>query len=119
MMQLTPNFNLDEFHCKCCGAVNVENAARIAARLQEVRNDFGVMRIVSSFRCQNQNDLVKGKHFSQHLIGLAADIAVDGDIRRRQLILLLLQYGFPRLGIAETFIHADIGTITGPLLWVY
>ena len=117
--QLSPNFCMSEFRCKCCGQVNEDNASRLAARLQEVRNEYGVMRIVSSFRCVKQNDLVKGKHWSQHLIGLAADIAVDSDTRRRQLVLLLLQFGFPRLGVAGTFIHADIGTITGPLLWVY
>ena len=91
----------------------------LAKRLQEVRDEYGVMRIVSGFRCQKQNELVGGKTFSQHLCGLAADIACDDDVSRRQLLLLLLQFGFPRLGIHRHFIHADIGTITGPLLWVY
>jgi uncharacterized protein YcbK (DUF882 family) len=117
--QLTPNFSLAEFRCKCCGQVNTPAAKMLAHRLQEVRNEYGVMRIVSGFRCPRQNQLAGGKLFSQHLLGLAADIACDDDVSRRQLLLLLLQFGFPRIGIGRQGIHADIGTITGPLIWVY
>jgi uncharacterized protein YcbK (DUF882 family) len=118
-MQLTPNFSLEEFRCKCCGQVNTPAAKMLATRLQEVRNEYGLMRIVSGFRCQRQNELVGGKTFSQHLAGLAADIACDDDVSRRQLLMLLMQSGFPRIGIHQHFIHADIGTITGPIIWVY
>lgn len=118
-MPLTPNFSLDEFRCKCCGQVNTPMASALARRLQEVRNEYGIMRIVSGFRCPKQNELVGGKTFSQHLCGLAADIACDDDVSRRHLLMLLLQFGFPRLGIGQHIIHADIGTITGPLIWVY
>ena len=117
--QLTHNFSLDEFRCKCCGQVNTPAATRLARELQKVRDEYGVMRIISSFRCQHQNDLVGGKMFSQHLVGLAADIACNDDVSRRHLLMLLLGYQFPRIGISQNFIHADIGTITGPLIWVY
>ena len=117
--QLTPNFTLDEFRCKCCGQVNTPAASRLARELQKVRDEYGVMRIISSFRCQHQNDIVGGKMFSQHLVGLAADIACNDDVSRRHLLMLLLGYQFPRIGISQNFIHADIGTITGPLIWVY
>lgn len=116
---LTPNFTLDEFRCKCCGQVNTPAATRLAIELQKVRNEYGVLRIISGFRCQRQNEKVGGKMFSQHLVGLAADIACDDDISRRRLLGLLLCYPFPRIGISQHFIHTDIGTITGPLIWVY
>jgi uncharacterized protein YcbK (DUF882 family) len=118
-MQLTPNFSLDEFRCKCCGQVNTPAASMLARRLQEVRNEYGLMRIVSGFRCPRQNEKVGGKTFSQHLAGLAADISCDDDGSRRHLLMLLLQFGFPRIGIHQHFIHADVGTITGPIIWVY
>jgi uncharacterized protein YcbK (DUF882 family) len=118
-MQLTPNFSLDEFRCRCCGQVNTPAASMLARRLQEVRNEYGLIRIVSGFRCPRQNEKVGGKTFSQHLAGLAADIACDDDGSRRHLLTLLLQFGFPRIGIHQHFIHADIGTITSPLIWVY
>ena len=117
--QLTPNFSLDEFRCSCCGQVNTPAATRLAIELQHVRDEYGPIRIISSFRCQHQNDKVGGKLFSQHLVGLAADIACDDDISRRHLLTLLLAYQFPRIGIGQYFIHADLGTITGPLIWVY
>jgi uncharacterized protein YcbK (DUF882 family) len=91
----------------------------LARRLQEARNEYGLMRIVSGFRCPRHNEKVGGKTFSQHLVGLAADIECDDDVSRRHLLLLLLAYGFPRLGIGQHIIHADIGTITGPIIWVY
>ena len=87
--------------------------------LQHVRDEYGPIRIISGFRCARQNEKVGGKMFSQHLIGLAADIACDDDVSRRHLLMLLLGYQFQRIGIAKTYIHADIGTITGPLIWVY
>jgi uncharacterized protein YcbK (DUF882 family) len=118
-MQLTPNFTLDEFRCRHCGDVNEKAARALAIRLQMVRDIYGVMRIVSGFRCPVQNELVGGKMFSQHLCGLAADIACDDDADRRRLLKLLIDLGFPRLGIGQHIIHADIGTITGPLIWVY
>jgi uncharacterized protein YcbK (DUF882 family) len=117
--QLSQNFTLDEFRCKCCGQVNTPAATMLATRLQQVRDEYGVIRIISGFRCQNQNDKVGGKMFSQHLVGLAADIACDDDVSRRHLLMLLIGYQFPRIGIAQHLIHADIGTITGPIIWVY
>jgi uncharacterized protein YcbK (DUF882 family) len=116
---LTPNFTLDEFQCRCCGQVNTPAATTLAKRLQQVRDEYGIMRLVSGFRCRNQNDKVGGKMFSQHLVGLAVDIACDDDVSRRHLLSLLIGYQFPRIGIHQHFIHADIGTITGPLIWVY
>lgn len=117
--QLTYNFSLDEFRCHCCGQVNTPAATRLATMLQQVRDEYGVMRIISGFRCQRQNEKVGHSMFSQHLIGLAADIECADDISRRHLLMLLIGYQFPRIGIAKTYIHADIGTITGPLIWVY
>jgi uncharacterized protein YcbK (DUF882 family) len=117
--QLSPNFSLAEFQCHCCGQVNTPAATTLAKRLQQVRDEYGPMRLISAFRCHNQNDKCGGKLFSQHLVGLAADIACDDDVSRRHLLSLLIGYQFPRIGISQHFIHADIGTITGPLIWVY
>jgi uncharacterized protein YcbK (DUF882 family) len=117
--QLTPNFTLDEFRCPCCGDV-IEVAARaLAERLQPVRDNYGPINISSGYRCQKHNQIVGGRPFSQHLCGLAADIACSGDADRFQLISLLLDYNFKRIGIGKLIIHADIGTITGPVIWVY
>jgi uncharacterized protein YcbK (DUF882 family) len=118
-MSLTTNFSLDEFRCRHCGDVNAANAHALAQRLQQVRDVYGPMKIVSGFRCQVHNELIGGKTFSQHLVGLAADLECDNDPDRYRLLKLLIDFHFPRIGIGAHIIHADIGTITGPLIWVY
>jgi uncharacterized protein YcbK (DUF882 family) len=118
-MRLTPNFTLDEFRCPCCRDVNQKNAEILAKQLQPVRDVFGPMLIESGFRCPRWNEHAGGKLFSQHLVGLAADIRVEDDADRYRLLKLLIDFHFPRLGIGARIIHADIGTVTGPLIWVY
>jgi len=117
--QLTPHFNLSEFRCPCCNDVVEAAAQRLAEALEPARELFGPIHIWSSFRCPNHNYKVNGALSSQHLLGLAADIAVDGDAARFELITALLESGFKRLGIATQHIHADIGTPTGPCIWTY
>jgi len=118
-IRLTDHFTLDEFRCPCCGQVNAAAATMLAKRLQPVRDVYGAMRIVSGFRCPKHNEAVGGKQFSQHLCGLAADIACDNDANRFELVTILLANNFKRIGIGRLIIHADIGTITGPVIWVY
>lgn len=117
--RLTPNFILDEFRCPCCRDVRHDSALALAKRLQMVRDVYGPIRIVSGFRCPRQNEHVGGKMFSQHLAGLAADIACTDDANRYRLLKLLIDFHLPRLGIGKEFIHADICTISVPLIWVY
>ena len=117
--RLTDHFTLDEFRCPCCLDVNETAARALATRLEEVRLEYGPMRIESGFRCPRQNEHVGGRPFSQHLVGMAADIKCESDQARFELVRLLLGHGFQRLGIGKTIIHADISTITGPVIWVY
>lgn len=80
---------------------------------------FGAIRIVSGFRCPAHNRELGGAPNSQHLVGLAADILVESDNHRYSLVYALLRTGFLRLGIARDYVHADIGTPTGPVIWTY
>lgn len=117
--QLTPNFTLDEFRCPCCGDV-IEAAARaLALRLQPVRDNYGPIHIWSGYRCPKHNQVVGGRPFSQHLCGLAADIACSDDASRFELVTILLVHNFKRIGIGRLIVHADISTTTGPVIWVY
>jgi uncharacterized protein YcbK (DUF882 family) len=117
--QLTPHFNLSEFRCPCCNDVNRAAARALAERLEPVREAFGPIHVWSGFRCPKQNARVGGATFSQHLLGLAADIDCTDDAARFTLIRSLLEHGFKRIGIAKLYVHADIGTPTGPLIWTY
>lgn len=117
--QLTLHFYLSEFRCPCCFDVIEAAALRVAQALEPVRAVFGPVQIQSGFRCAKHNAAVNGVTFSQHLVGLAADIAVDTDSDRFVLVKALLDFGFKRIGIAARHVHADIGAITGPVLWTY
>ena len=117
--QLTPHFRLSEFRCPCCGQVLREPALLLATRLEPVRDIIGPIIIDSGFRCHRRNEQVKGQPNSAHLRGLAADIACTDDTARFDLVSALLYHGFLRLGIAEKSVHADIDTISGPIIWTY
>jgi zinc D-Ala-D-Ala carboxypeptidase len=118
--QLTPHFTLDEFRCPCCGHVIEAAAQRLATQLEKARAPFNAgMTLISAYRCTHLNGQVNGKKNSQHLFGLAADIACVTDAARFRLIASLLGAGFKRLGIGSDYIHADIGIITGPCIWTY
>lgn len=92
---------------------------KLALRLEPVRDDFGPVMIRSGHRCERHNLDCGGKVNSMHLQGLAADIAVSCDSARFALVKALLEHGFIRLGIAKLYVHADLGTSTGPVLWTY
>ena len=116
---LTEHFRLDEFRCRCCGAVNAEHALSVAQALEPVRADVGPVVILSSFRCPEQNARAGGKLHSFHLAGLAVDILVVDDRHRFALVTALLKHGFRRLGIKDDSIHADLGPAPVDVLWTY
>jgi len=118
-VQLTPHFSFSEFLCPCCGNGNPVTAQRVAEELEKVRPAVGPIIIHSGFRCQKQNKKVGGVDHSYHLLGLAADIAVNSDSRRYALVRALLDSGWKRLGIAYNYVHADLGPTRTPVIWTY
>jgi len=77
-------------------------------------------KINSGFRTQEHNKKVKGKKSSSHLSGLASDISCV-DSRSRFIILsALIQVGFTRIGIGNTFIHCDCDiNKASQVVWTY
>lgn len=76
--QLSKNFRLSEFVCKCgCGLSNVN--PDLVTALQKLRDIIGKPVIVNSgLRCIAHNEAVGGSISSQHIDGNAADIRVVG-----------------------------------------
>jgi uncharacterized protein YcbK (DUF882 family) len=89
--------------------------------LDEVRDKFDKpIHINSGFRTPAHNEAVGGVETSSHLKGLAVDIACKKSTDRFDLINCLLDVGFSRIGVGNTFIHADIDQDkTQGVIWTY
>ncbi len=99
-------FNRLEFKCNCC-ELNHTNKYFIE-KLDIARGIAGAkFKINSGFRCLKHNLNVGGNPDSSHLKGLAADIRIKSSSDRWKIVNALIQVGFSRIGIAETFIHVD------------
>lgn len=81
---LTPHFQLWEFlHNKSLEGVTpviFNNIRNLAAKLEAIRAQLGgtAIHINSGFRTPEHNVEVGGKKHSQHLLGNAVDIVVEG-----------------------------------------
>ncbi len=81
---MTKNFSIKEFDCKCgCEMPSdvLVNITKLANQLQYVRDCVAMpITINSAYRCEahNSSDEVKGSKNSQHLLGKAADIVIQG-----------------------------------------
>ena len=113
-------FKDSEFECKCknCGK-NVNSELKIM--LDTARGIAGIPFVVNSgARCEEHNAKVGGSKTSSHLTGLAVDIAVQNIGVRYKMLSALLQAGFNRIGIADTFIHVDIDrNKPAHAIWLY
>jgi uncharacterized protein YcbK (DUF882 family) len=115
---MTKNFKKSEFDCKCGCDMPVDvlaNITKLASQLQYIRDNVALpITINSGYRCEAHNKSVGGSENSQHLLGKAADIVINGldpvldtydyldDLMRTGEIL---QGG---LGMYQTFTHYDI-----------
>tara|TARA_R110000851_G_scaffold101726_1_gene217937 strand:+ start:1286 stop:1654 length:369 start_codon:yes stop_codon:yes gene_type:complete len=83
------------------------------------------IKITSGFRTEAYNKDLKARGYkasskSSHLKGLAVDIHCNNSKDRFELVDILLDVGFNRIGIANTFIHADIDQDKpSHVIWTY
>lgn len=117
MGDLTKNFSRAEFACKCgCGYDDIDED--LVKLLQGLRNWWRrPVRINSGCRCAEHNADVGGAPASKHVLGIAADVTVDGippEEVYRWLECLLGEAG--GLGKYETFTHVDVRA-NGPARW--
>lgn len=108
-LQLSKNFRLGEFACKCgrCKKTLIDDV--LVAQLQAIRNHFGVsVNITSGYRCASQNAAVGGDPRSSHMQGMAADIVVSG-IKPRSVAKFAESMGIVRVGLYDDFVHIGSG----------
>ena len=119
MGDLTANFDLEEYACKCgCGRADIK--AELVNKIQEVRDILGrSIRINSGFRCSRHNGNIGASETSSHIDGWAADLQTKGSAARYELLTAVMQV-FDRVGIAKNFIHVDVdATKTAGVVWTY
>jgi len=94
---------------------------KILYMLDDARKKYGkAIKINSGYRTRFHNAKVGGVESSSHLKGLAVDIACSKSLDRFKLIKILLEVGFNRLGIGNTFIHVDIDEDKSQnVIWTY
>jgi hypothetical protein len=117
-VQLSKNFRLDEFKCKCgkCDPILVDDA--LVTWLQKIRDHFGKsVNVNSGYRCKahNASPKVGGNPGSHHVKGMAADIRVEG-ITPEEVAKYAESIGIQRIGLYDTFVH--IGSDTKKRFWL-
>lgn len=108
--KLTANFSLSEFirpQDPIPSPQILDNLIALANRLQVVRDIIGKsMTITSGYRTKEHNAAVGGEPNSFHMVGMAADIVVEG-MSPRELQKLLKNWS-GGMGCYSTFTHLDI-----------
>ena len=115
-MELTKNFSKKEFDSKDGTKMpdNVlVNVAKLACNLQRLRDAIGKPIIINSgYRSPLHNAKVGGSPNSQHLLGKAADIRVNGMTPKevKAVVERLISEGKMHnggIGLYPTFLHYD------------
>jgi len=117
MEQLTKNFTKKEFDSKCGREMpeNVlENIKKLAENVQIIRDEIGKpIKINSGYRSPEHNKKIGGVSNSQHVLGCASDLSVNGMTSKdlHKVILKLIKEGKIHnggVGLYPSFVHYDI-----------
>jgi len=104
-VQITQNFHLREFECKCKMCPYTLISIDHIIRLQELRNLISVpITILSAYRCPRHNENVGGEKYSMHQYGLATDICTEAF---DSSTLVKRCRAFDGIGVYDTFVHVD------------
>ncbi len=111
MGDISRHFSHSEFKCKC-GSCNTYKPPPLSlvAILEMVRHWAGKpVTITSGYRCGVHNTKVGGATGSKHLLGLAADIKVQGKMPKD--VHDFISHRFPHsLGLKhyDSWVHVDV-----------
>ena len=88
--------------------------------LDEAREFAGIPFIINSAYRSPDHPLSIKNPSSSHIKGLAVDIKATDSATRFKIVKALIEVGFTRIGIADTFIHVDLDfDKTQNVIWTY
>ena len=103
-------FDKSEFVCECCGELHYSGMNPVLlANLDELREMYSnPIYISSGYRCPAHNCIIGGEPNSQHVLGNACDIYVDGDYQKF-FDLIIKSNLFDGVGYYpnQEFVHVD------------
>lgn len=101
-------FKEEEFQ-RCIVPCSLQDMNQRAINMLDTARDFAGIPIVlnTAYRSPEYERKQGRAGTSAHTLGVAFDIRCHTNSNRFKLIVALLQVGFNRIGVYETFIHAD------------
>ena len=88
--------------------------------LDEAREFAGIPFVINSAYRSPEHPLSIKNPSSSHIKGLAVDIKATDSKTRFKIVKALIEVGFTRIGIADTFIHVDLDlNKTQNVIWTY
>lgn len=106
---ISKNFKLWEFQCKD-GSCLVKVDEGLVEKLQQLRDHFKKPIIINSgYRTESYNKRIGGAKKSQHVLGKACDVRIDG-VEIKDIAEKAIELGFTGIGIYEKkgFCHLDV-----------
>ena len=119
-MLITAHFKESDWSSCVPPCSSSDMSEELISRLEYARALCGFpFKITSAYRSIDYEQEKGRTGSSSHCKGLAVDISCYSDDRRYILVQNLLRAGFSRIGIAPTFIHADIDIEKNACIWLY
>ena len=88
--------------------------------LDEAREFAGIPFVINSAYRSPEHPLSIKNPSSSHIKGLAVDIKATDSVTRFKIVKALIEVGFTRIGIADTFIHVDLDLDKAQnVIWTY
>lgn len=120
---LSEHFSREEMACRCCHGLPLDGISpALLAGLEKLRKTIGnkPVNVSSAYRCEDNNYNVGGVRNSQHVLGKAADIWVEGYSSYRLGGICEEIFDGVGIYIEQDFVHVDMrddGKNPGKYLW--
>lgn len=113
-------FHIDEFDCPTKKGSGKNMDKDFLEKLDLARSYAKIpFKINSGYRTLKHNRSLNSKDTSSHIKGLASDIHCNNGQDRLIIVKALINAGFRRIGIANTFIHCDTDKDKPNSIWIY